>query len=198
MKRLILASSSKYRAQQLDRLGLTFETCAHRCDEKLLKREGLNFDDLAIKLSILKAQSLAADYADALILGSDQVAELNGKLMGKPGTKEKALNQLLEMRGKSHRLLTGVALVEGQTGKVLEKALDIHTMKMREDLTREELAWYIEEDLPLDCAGSYKIESKGIGLFYSVSGKDFTAIMGLPIISVVTMLRRVGIKMMTG
>ena len=193
--KIVLASSSKYRAELLGRLGLEFEARSHRCDEGELKAKDLAPRELAARLAELKARSLAESSPGALIIGSDQVAELDGELMGKPGDEARAEAQLRRLRGKVHRLYTAVALVKGGgEGELLDIAVDVHEMEVRGDLTDKEISAYVARDRPIDCAGSYKIESMGIGLFESVSGQDFTAIVGLPMMLVVSMLRKAGVS----
>ncbi|MEL6181596.1 MAG: nucleoside triphosphate pyrophosphatase [Myxococcota bacterium] len=190
---LILASSSPYRVELLGRLGLAFEAHAHRCDEAQLKVHQPAPEVLASELARRKALSLVEAHPGALILGSDQVAvDADGAILSKPGTVERAVAQLKRLRGREHRLVTAVALV-GPDGQVIDEALNIHTMTLRGDLSDAELRAYVDRDRPLDCAGSYKIESLGIALFQAIRGEDFTAIVGLPMVAVVSMLRRAGL-----
>lgn len=192
---LILASSSPYRVELMQRLGLPFEAVAHRCDEDALKTDDPEPVGLAAQLARLKALSLVEAHPGALIIGSDQVAELEGEILSKPGTEERAVAQLKRLRGRDHRLITAVALV-GPGGEVLEEAVNVHTMRVRADLSDAELASYVARDQPLDCGGSYKIESLGIALFDAIAGEDFTAIVGLPLVTVVSMLRRAGVAVL--
>jgi len=191
MRPLVLASTSGYRRALLERLGLPFAAVAPRCDEDLLKAAGLPAEQLVAQLSRLKAESVAADHPDALILGSDQAAELDGEILGKPGTEERACAQLQRLQGREHRLLTGLCLLDAATGHRAE-ALDIHRLRLR-PLTPEQIARYVAKDQPLDCAGSYKIEGPGIALFDSIHGRDFTAIIGLPLTRTVALLAKFGV-----
>lgn len=188
--RLILASASPYRMELLGRLGIPFEALEHRCDERAPGVVGLEPDSLAARLSLAKAESLASLHPDAIVIGSDQVVDLDGEVLGKPHTAERAVAQLMALQGRSHRLVTGVALVA--PGRRPASALDVHVMGMRA-MSRGEVEVYVEREMPTDCAGSYKIEGLGISLFRSIAGADFTAIMGLPLITVSAMLRAVGL-----
>lgn len=188
-RRLILASTSRYRRQLLDDLGLRYEAVAHRCDESAWKGRGLDPEVLAATLARAKAESLAAVYPDAWILGSDQVAEIDGALLSKPGTEERARAQLAQMQGRAHRLLTAAAL-RCPDGRVLE-AISIHRLHMR-PLDEGAIARYVARDQPLDCGGSYRIEGQGIALFSQIEGQDHTAIIGLPLLSVCALLRAEG------
>jgi septum formation protein len=189
MPKLVLASTSPYRRELVARLGLPFESVAPACDEEALKDRSLPAVQLAQLLARAKAHSIAKHRADAFVLGSDQLVELDGELLGKPGTRERALAQLTRMSGRAHRLVTAFALI-GPDGSC-DEHVDVHTLHMRA-LEPEALARYLAADLPLDCAGSYKIESRGIALFDRIEGADFTAITGLPLIALVTALRKHG------
>ncbi len=187
---LILASTSPYRRQLLDQLGLNYKAVAHRCDEDSFKGTGLlEPKDLAITLARAKALSLVSDHPEAWILGSDQVACLGDQILSKPGTVQKACEQLAMMQGKTHLLITAVAL-RCPSGELLE-AVQVYKMHMR-SLDSEAIARYVAHDQPLDCGGSYKIEGKGIALFEAIEGHDHTSIVGLPLIHVTTMLRSQG------
>lgn len=189
MTELILASTSVYRRELLARLGLPFRVVAPSFDEETLKGGTLSPDDLALRLAQEKAASVAARYPDACVIGSDQVVTLDGTLLGKPRTRERAIEQLEALSGRVHRLLTALVLL-GPRGQSAAQ-LDVHHMQMRA-LGRDELTRYVDADQPLDCAGSYKIESRGIALFSRVEGSDFTAITGLPLIALTSMLRTRG------
>jgi len=188
-RRLVLASTSPYRRVLIERLGIPFEAEAPRCDEEALKRPELSPRELALMLARAKALSLSSSRPGSYILGSDQLVDLDGKVLGKPHTIEGAIAQLQSMRGRSHQLITAMALVT-PSGEV-EEHLDVHTLTMR-DLSDDSLARYVKRERPLDCAGSYKIESGGITLFERIDGADFTAITGLPLIALTGMLRAHG------
>lgn len=185
---IVLASTSRYRRELLDRLGLPFAAEPHAADENTPETTG-DPVALVVQLAARKAESLAVRHASAHILGSDQIAELEGRVLGKPGSAQAAAEMLETLAGRTHRLVTGVAL-KCPDGAV-RTAVDIHLMTMRQ-LSRREIERYVQRDQPLDCAGGYKIERAGIGLFESISGADFTAIVGLPMIAVVSMLRAEG------
>jgi septum formation protein len=169
-----------------------YSACAHRLDERShaagLASE-ITLPQLALSLARAKALSLGDEFADAHILASDQIAEIEGSVLHKPGTRDKAIEQLSRLQGREHRLLTALALrLPG--GEVLT-SLDTHTMVMR-PLTNSEISRYVDLEQPLDCCGSYKIESLGISLFASIVGDDFTAITGLPLLALSKLLRKAG------
>ena len=143
-------------------------------------------EELVLELAERKARSLVEQHPDSLILGSDQVVELDGRILGKPGNAEAAAAQLAELSGRTHRLLTGVALIDAASGRV-ERVLDVHLMTMR-SLTADQIVAYVAREIPVDCAGSYRVEGPGIALFKSMEGKDFTGIIGLPLTKVVDLL----------
>lgn len=186
---LVLASTSPYRRELLDRLGVPHRAVAHRCDEVLVGRGITDPEILVRTLARAKAESIAAECEGAHVLGSDQVAVVDGRVLGKPGDAEGAARQLRALRGRTHRLLTGVAL-RAPDGSVRE-SVDEHRMTMRA-LAEDEIARYVARERPFDCAGSYKIEGLGIALFEAVEGRDFTAIVGLPLLTVSRLLREAG------
>lgn len=187
--KLVLASTSRYRRELLSRLGVPFEAVAPTCDEEALKSNALTPEQNALFLAREKALSVAHAHRDAYVLGSDQLVELDGTQLGKPHTKERAVQQLMQMRGKSHQLLTALCLV-GPSGEQVTH-LDRHVLTMPRH-SEESLRRYVDADLPLDCAGSYKIEARGIALFERIQGDDFTAITGLPLLIVAKLLRERG------
>ncbi|HZF49494.1 MAG TPA: nucleoside triphosphate pyrophosphatase [Polyangiaceae bacterium] len=196
--RIVLASTSRYRRELIQRLGLGVESAAPAFDEEAEKKalEALSPEALVASLARGKARSLGEAYPDALIIGSDQAAEVDGELLGKPGTEEAARAQLRLLSGREHRLLTAVAVFEPRTGR-LEEALDVHRLSVRA-LSDEAIARYVRLDRPLDCAGSYRVEALGIALFDRLSGDDFTAIIGLPLTRVVALLDRFGVRVLEG
>lgn len=181
---LILASTSKYRAQLLSHLGWSFTTENPGVNEDVLKDGTRAPEDLAMELSRLKARAVFARHQDSCVIGSDQVCSVDGMILGKPHTEENAILQLLSMQGKAHRLLTAVTVINPDFETSF---LNITTLHMR-DLSREEITRYVCSDLPLDCAGSYKLESKGIRLFERIEMSDHTAIIGLPLIELANVL----------
>lgn len=189
MARLILASTSPYRRALLARLGVPFEACAPACDEEALKDPALAPQALAARLARAKALSVAERAPEAYVLGSDQVAEVDGQILGKPGSVAACEAQLARLSGRVHRLVTAVCLA--CPGGALREHVDVTTLEVRA-LTREEIQRYVRADQPLDCAGSYKIEQQGIALFEQVRCADFTAITGLPLMAVSGLLRAEG------
>jgi septum formation protein len=186
--KLVLASTSPYRSQLLRGVGLQFEVVPHRLDESSIAGE---VQSRARALALAKAQSVRGDHPDSHILGSDQLVVVEGEVLGKPGTREAAFGQLRRLAGRHHQLLTA-AVVLPPKGEPVE-VLDVHTMHMR-SLTDDEIDRYLSLDQPLDCAGSYKIEAGGIALFEKIEGEDFTAIQGLPMVAVTSMLRTLGFR----
>lgn len=189
MRRLVLASTSRYRRELLDRLALPYEAAAPLFDEEAARASepSLSPAEMAIAFSIGKARSLASAYPDALIIGSDQVPALGNTVLHKPGTMDNARAQLRSLAGKTHQLLTGVALLDAASGR-LDTQIDVHTMTMW-PLTDEEIEVYLERDRPLDCAGSYRVEASGPALFSAMTGDDWTGIVGLPLTKVIALLR---------
>jgi septum formation protein len=182
---LVLCSTSRYRRDLLKRLDLPFDYAAPDYDEEPLDLDPV---DLAVAHATNKAKSLAGMRPDSLLLGSDQLLSFEGDILGKPKTVEAAEAQLARLSGKVHRLITGVALYH-PASKRLETAVDVHEMRMR-TLSAQAIRNYVAHDYPLDCAGSYKLESQGIALFESISGGDDTAVVGLPLLKVVELLGR--------
>lgn len=190
MPRLVLASTSPYRAELLGRLEVEFDVAAHRYDERAADAlfETMAPEDFAARLARGKAESLTQSEPDAWILAADQIAVVDGALLTKPGTVEAAVDQLMRLSGRTHQLITGVCLLEASTGRSFE-ALDRQELTMRQ-FERDEAHAYVARHLPLDCAGSYRIEDAGIKLFERVVGGDYTGIIGLPLLAVADLLRR--------
>lgn len=189
MPPLVLASTSRYRAQLLARLGLPFDTARPEVDEQPMPGESPA--TLALRLAAAKAAAVAASRPGALVLGSDQVASCDGRILGKPGTREAAIAQLQRMSGREAVFLTAVALArDGQ----VEQALDTTTVRFR-GLSSDEIVRYVDAESPLDCAGSFKSEGLGIVLFESVESRDPTALVGLPLIATARLLRAQGIPL---
>ncbi len=190
MLQIVLASGSRYRRELLGRLGVPFACADHRHLESI--PPGAEPGALVLRLAEAKARSLVRDFPNALIIGSDQVAELDGQILGKPGTPERAMAQLRNMQGKEHRLYTAVAVVEAPTGRV-RSHLERSPLRIR-SLTEEEIAAYVRQDKPVDCAGSYRSESLGIALLDYQRGDDPTAVVGLPLIGLCRLLRGFGVR----
>ena len=188
---LVLASTSPWRRELLLRLGLAFEAIDPDLDEQPFKDRGLSPEDLVLMLAAAKAEAGGALRPGALVLGSDQVACIDERILGKPGTAERAAEQLQALAGRTHRLVTGVALLDGRTGRVAS-ALDVHEVTLR-PLSDAQIRRYVDLDQPLACAGSYKLEGLGIALFERVRGDDYTGVIGMPLTAVVRLLGAVGL-----
>ncbi len=186
---LILASTSRYRRELLMRLRLPFEVENPQVDEAPLPGEPPAA--LALRLARAKALAVAKRRPDAVVIGSDQVADLEGRPIGKPGTHERAVEQLRAMRGRTVVFQTAVAVVRHGTG-FAEAALAPVTVRFRE-LSDAEIEHYLRTEQPYDCAGSAKSETLGIALLSSLESDDPTALVGLPLIRTCELLRRAGI-----
>ena len=183
---LILASGSKYRAELLSRLQLPFVGIAPNLDECALPDEPVRA--LTQRLALAKAHALASQYPKRLVLGSDQATSAQGRILGKPGTMERAAEQLHFLSGKAVEFLTAVALVRDDQ---VFTALDVTTVQFRV-LNTDEIARYLNAESVLDCAGSFKCEGLGISLFESIRSEDPTALIGLPLIAVRHLLAQAG------
>ena len=185
---LILASTSPYRRAQLGRLGLPFRAIAPLVDEESIKDPALDPRTLAETLAIAKASSLADRWPEAAIVGGDQLVVIDGQILGKPGTAEAAVEQLSRLAGRSHDLITALAVWAGGRRIV---HLDVTVLHMRR-LEPVSIERYVAADRPIDCAGSYKWEERGVALFERVESADPTAIPGLPLIALTSILRDLG------
>lgn len=183
---LVLASTSVYRSDLLKRLQLPFETAAPNVDETPLPGESARATSL--RLAQEKARAVAAAFPDALIIGSDQVALLEGKQLGKPLTHDNAVRQLRAMRGKTTLFYTALALLNGKTGRMQAEVAE-NRVTLR-DLTDAEIEGYLLKEQPYHCAGSAKSERLGIALMSRMTGDDPNALIGLPLILLTEMLRR--------
>ncbi|MCU1720825.1 MULTISPECIES: Maf family protein [unclassified Pseudomonas] len=187
---LILASSSPYRRELLARLQLPFDWASPDIDERRLDEEPAV--ELVKRLAREKAHALAQRYPTHLIIGSDQVAVLGEQILGKPHTFDKACEQLLAASGNHVTFLTGVALLNSDSGECQVDCVPF-TVHMRElDLARIER--YLHIETPYDCAGSFKCEGLGVSLFQSTHGSDATSLIGLPLIRLVDMLIKEGVS----
>lgn len=189
---LVLASTSRYRRALLERLGLPFRAIAPACDEEALKDPALAPQQLAEHLALAKARSLESTLPSAAIIGSDQLAavEVDGHwaIMGKPGTRERAIDQLTLLAGRTHLLVTAMVVIHRG---VIHRNTDLTRLTMR-TLDRAALARYVDADQPFDCAGAYKLEARGIALFERIDSADHTAITGLPLIALTRVLTEIG------
>ncbi len=186
--RLVLASSSPYRRQLLEKLGLPFETISPEIDESA--QPGEHPEALVARLAEHKARAAASHYPDALIIGSDQVAVLDGTIVGKPGSHANAVRQLQAASGKKIIFHTGVCLLNSRTGKTQTEAVP-YTVVFRR-LGRQQIENYLRKEQPYNCAGSFKSEGLGIALFERFEGEDPNTLIGLPLIRLVDMLEREG------
>jgi septum formation protein len=181
MKKIVLASTSQYRRQQLATLGIPFDSIKPVFDEDTVKHQIVTAlkhpHAIAQKLSHEKGASIAK--LDTITISGDQLVAFEGDILGKPGTAEKAVAQLLQMQGKTHELVTACTVFDGL------KPIDILniTQITLKPLSVEQITAYVKLDQPLDCAGSYKIEKHGIQLIDSIKTEDFTSIQGLPLLA---------------
>jgi septum formation protein len=190
MPRLILASTSRYRRDLLQRLRLPFDVARPDTDETPLPGETPTH--LAQRLAATKAEAVAHGQDDAWVLGSDQVAELGDAALGKPGARAAALAQLAAMSGGEVHFRTAVCLVHAD-GRRFD-ALDTTIVRFR-TLDTDEIARYVDAEQPFDCAGSFKSEGLGIALFESIQSRDPTALVGLPLIATARLLREAGFQL---
>lgn len=184
--RLILASTSPYRRELLARLRLPFDVARPEVDEVALPGE--TPPDTARRLAQAKAAAVARREPGAWVIGSDQVAELDGRPLGKPGGREAAIAQLLAMSGRVVRFSTALSLHGGDTHLQALDETRVHFRKLQAD----EIARYVDAEQPFDCAGSFKSEGLGIALFDAIESRDPTALIGLPLIALSGLLRKAG------
>lgn len=187
---LLLASSSTYRRDLLQRLHLPFDWASPDIDESRLRDEPA--EALVRRLAAAKARALAATHPAHLIIGSDQVAVLGERILGKPHTFERAREQLLAASGRAVTFLTGVALLNSATGQCQIDCVPF-TVTLRE-LDSAQVERYLQAEQPYDCAGSFKAEGLGVSLFRETEGSDATSLIGLPLIRLVQMLEEEGIS----
>lgn len=190
MKPLLLASTSAGRRELLARLRLPFEAVAPDYPE--LQAPGLSPAQLALHHSVGKALSVAAGHPGRVVIGSDQTAELEGEILGKPGTEEAAVAQLLRMSGRRVAFHTGLAVVRDERR---ETALETFWVRLRR-LTPEQAVRYVSREKPLACAGSFKVEGLGIALMEGLEGRDYTSLIGLPLIALTELLEKLGIDVL--
>jgi len=189
---IVLASTSRYRRMLLERLGRPFEAAAPGVDEAALPGE--RPADTAVRLAEAKARAVASRYPDALVIGSDQVAELDGRAVGKPLDHADAQAQLRSSSGRTVVFHTGVALVNARTGRAHVRLVDVaSTFRL---LSEDDIERYLTRERPYDCAGSVKSEGFGIALFERIESDDPTALIGLPLITVVDLLRIEGLDVL--
>ena len=188
---LVLGSSSPFRRELLDRLGLAFECHSPDIDES--SRPGETPRDLVARLSQAKARAVAATWPQALIIGSDQVAVIDDAILGKPGSHERAGEQLARLSGRKVTFLTGLCLYNSESDRV---QLDVvpYCVEFR-DLTPAQIERYLQREQPYNCAGSFRSEALGVTLFRRMQGDDPNALIGLPLIRLVDMLAEEGVAL---
>jgi septum formation protein len=190
---LVLASTSRYRRELLERLGLPFEVAPPGVDETAYVDELPG--NAARRLAEAKARAVAARFPNALVIGSDQVADADGRHIGKPGNHAQAVAQLSALSGRTVVFHTGVALVDAASGRCHSEVVDVvSTFRV---LSRNTIERYLLREQPYDCAGAVKSESLGIVLFERIESDDPTALIGLPLITVVSLLRAEGVDVLS-
>lgn len=193
MRTIVLASTSPYRLQLMRQLELSFHVAAPRYKEHM--DSSVSAELLVKHQALQKAKSIAEKYDDALIIGSDQVfVDARHRVLGKPGTPEKAIEQLLEMQGRKHTFYTGLAIYDSASRESLTE-FDTFSVTLRE-LTEEQIKHYVAKENPVDCAGSFKVEGLGIALMEKMSGSDYNTLIGLPLILLVNMLNHFDVEVL--
>ena len=193
MPSLILASSSRYRRELLDRLGVPYTCESPDVDETGIPGE--TPQDAALRLAELKARTVWNKHPGSVVIGSDQVADLKGVRLGKPHTRERAIEQLLSMQGNEIVFTSAVCVIDANG--VAQGVKSHTTVKMRQ-LSRETIEAYVDREEPYDCAGSAKIERLGIALMASVNSDDPTSLIGLPLMVLTSMLAKAGVEVLPG
>ena len=191
-RQVILGSTSTYRRELMNRLRIPFDVQAPNVDETANSVESPL--QLAQRLALVKAHAVAKNFPEAVVIGSDQVADLDGFALGKPGNFERATVQLRQMRGKTVIFHTALAVVCHATGFVAQDCASVHVVFR--DLSDDEITAYLLMEMPYDCAGSAKSEGLGIALLASIDSDDPTALVGLPLIRTCNMLRDAGVKLL--
>lgn len=189
---IILASQSPYRRALLENFGLKFESVAPLVNEDELKETGPeDLLELTRFLSLQKANSLRTRFPNAIILGSDQLAELAGRRLDKPGSVQRAIDQLKQLQGRAHRLITSLAVVSPSQTLISTNVTTIKLRALNDDLIHA----YVKQDHPVDCAGSYKIEKAGMALIEKIESEDPSAIQGLPLTHLTKALASLNVPM---
>lgn len=191
-KQLVLASTSPYRRELLGRLGLPFVVASPDTDETALPGETPTAT--ALRLSEAKARAVAKQHPGALIIGSDQVAEMDGRIFGKPGTHDKAVEQLRMLSGKTVNFFTGLCVLDAATGQA--ELSGVPTLVGFRELSDPEIENYLRREPAYNCAGSAKSEGLGIALLTRIHGDDPNALVGLPLIALCDLLRRHGMNVL--
>ena len=191
-RQIVLASSSPFRRELLERLQISFITASPEVDERTLPGE--TPEETALRLSVAKARALAAQYPEALIIGSDQVAYLDANLFGKPGNHDNAVLQLQKMRGRTVNFFNGICLLNAKTGKAQVRG--IPTLVTFRNLSDDEIENYLRREQPYNCAGSAKSEGLGIALIAKMEGEDPNALIGLPLIALCELFRLENVRIL--
>lgn len=189
---IILASTSTYRRELLGRLGLPFDVANPKTDETPLPGEAP--ENIALRLSEAKARAVAELHPDALIIGSDQVATVDGKIFGKPETHERAVAQLRALSGKTVNFFTGLCLFNAKTN--FAEVRGVPVLVTFRELSDQEIENYLQREPAYNCAGSAKSEGLGIALLSSIRGDDPNALIGLPLIALCDMLHKQGVEVL--
>lgn len=189
--RIILASSSPYRKELLERLQLEFSTESPNIDEECL--EGESIEHYVARLAETKAKYVATKYSKSIVIGSDQALECDGIILGKPGSHENAKQQLMAMSNKTLSFYTGLCVLDSSTDEI-EKDVIIYRVSFRK-LREQEIEDYLLKEQPYNCAGSFMSERLGVSLMSKMEGEDPTALIGLPLIRLCQMLRNLGVKL---
>ncbi|MCH2534439.1 MAG: Maf family protein [Bdellovibrionales bacterium] len=190
--KIILASSSEFRKQQLQQLGIHFNSIKPAIDEESLKNYDLPPCEFTLKLGYEKAQSLTTNHPDSIIIGSDQVAYFNEQYLEKSKTHKEACDKLLKLQNNTHKLYTSLVVI---TPKQTYEHVDVTELKMR-PLSEQQISNYVQKDQSLNCAGGYKFEKSGQFLFEYINTKDPSSIIGLPMLKLTTILIENGVKIL--
>lgn len=191
-RRLILASSSPFRRELLARLRLPFETLSPDVDESLSPHEDAQTS--VARLAELKARAVATRQANALVIGSDQLAVLEGEILGKPGNRGRAVDQLSRASGKTVTFYTGLCLMDSESQRLQVEAIPFQVVFRT--LTHKQIEGYLDREPAYNCAGSFKAEGLGIALFERLQGEDPSSLIGLPLIRLIRMLEAEGIEVL--
>lgn len=193
---LVLGSTSRYRRELLERLHIPFDVEAPEVDET--PKSGESPRALALRLALAKARAVAQRHPQAVVIGSDQVADLHGDPLGKPGTHERAVEQLRRMRGQTVVFQTAIAVVCAATGfeQVDLAAVSVQFRSLEDGLDDNEIEHYLRTEQPYDCAGAAKSEGLGIALLQQIDNDDPTALVGLPLIRTCRMIRAAGVRLL--
>lgn len=187
-----LASTSKYRRAQLETFGISPHVLKPDCDEDSYKGKGYNPIELTRVLSSKKAESVLSVVNEGIVMGGDQLVSFQGAILGKAGTLEKAAQQLQQMQGQWHELITTIHLIKKSSAQTKVKTETVVTRLKMRSLNAAELKAYVEQDQTQDCAGSYKIEKGGWSLFEKVESEDPSSIMGIPLMKLTSVLIEFG------